>query len=221
MDKQQKILLMNNALKKFGQKQVTNALYDLYQWTRGDVFRINSKRMEILKSFITKPYPKKLYKGIRSDVFEIGDLKYRMERSSSGKDKTVAKNYLIKKLNKKLFNKYSSWSENPSIAAKFSSGDCILILKSIKTEDLICNVSAVTNDYKFSGLVKNNPLFFGNGGVYVPTNEKEWILYLKPESINRLIFWDVYFKTGKYLGDFSVDTLGLTKRNPSWHISPV
>ena len=82
---------------------------------------------------------------------------------------------------------------------------------------MFIDVSMLPKDYRFSGNIKQSDLIMGSG-IYVPDNEKEIIMNVT--SGKNVIFHQTHFETGHYQGDYKVDTIGLTKRAVTWHISP-
>ena len=197
---------MNLAIKKYGEEKVIKALDLLYKWTRGDIFKYKISDFEPLSVFKPKTMPEKLYKGIRSEMAKNIDWAKRKEISQ--------------KILKKYVGKLSSWSTSPTIASKFASGDVVLIIKKPNKKDIFIDISLIPKEYKFKGYIESKILGISNK-IYVPDNEKEIIVLVEEETYKKVFAHEVHFSSGEYLGDFKVDTLGLTKRPIYWHISPV
>lgn len=209
----QKNKLLELSIKKYGKDRVEKALKLLYKWTRGDVFKYKISDFEPLSLFKPIVYPDKIYKGIREEIAG--------KSGWYGKDKDYQKS--IRKTKEMIVSKYkgklSSWSKNPRVAVKFATSNGVLIMDKPNKNDIIIDTTLIPNIYKFTGNLKTNSVLLSSN-IYVPQNEEEVLVVFNESSIKKLRFHEVQFNYGEYLGDYSVDTLGLTKSRVTWHVSP-
>ena len=209
--KAEKERLMKLSIEKYGEKRVEKALELLYKWTRGDVFRYKISDFEPLSLFKPKVMPTKIYKGIREEI--LG------KRGWGGRDKDYSKS--IKKAKEDIIKKYegklSSWSKSPTAAVKFATSNGVLIMNNPTKNEIFIDTTLIPKDYKFTGLLQNKGLLTTN--IYVPENEQEVLVIMKPSILKKVYFHEVYFSHGTYLGDYKVDTMGLTKKAVTWHVS--
>lgn len=216
--------LMDIAIKQYGESKVRQALYALFRWTRGDVFKTSPKIFEPLSIFKPATLPSILYKGIRHNLlpekFQDDPGSYWYGWSSDGKV-NIGKKNAISFMNKFLVNHLTSWTINPSVAAKFASANAVLMLKNPSKNEIFIDVDMIPLSYRFSGSLQTSGGLMMMDRIEVPTNEKEIIVKINQSSLKKIHIQEVYFSSGKYLGDYEVDTLGLTKRKVTWHVSPM
>ena len=218
--------LMDLAVKKYGSKAIKLALNALYKWTRGDMFKVNEEILEPLSVFKPKPLPKFLYKGIRENLipkrYDGKGEDYFWEWKDDNNRGDSGKKNREEFINKNFVDNLTSWTTNPNIAAKFASGNIIFVFKNPQRDDIFTDITMIPSDYRFSGEIRQSGgLLLGGDRIEVPSNEKEVIVKVTKSSIKKIYPHQVDFTTGKYLGDYKVDTMGLTKRAVSWHVSPV